>query len=123
MTSPGCSILLLVSSITIPGITKAPVSPRRIFVFDHSRTLSQSFNNLLANHDELENIFQPFMGASMYGPEWMQLVLQHGGAAENAQNDMAFNARFDGETYQVAAQRLAELIAAAEKKVCCMISR
>ena len=78
------------------------------------------FNKLFANHDGLENIFHPFMGASMYGPERIQLALQHGSAAEDAQNDMALNAHLDGEIYQVAAQRLMESIAAAEKKVCRM---
>ena len=101
----------------MPGITKPPASPRRIFVFDHPRTVSQLFNKLFANHDELENIFHPFMGASMYGSERMQLVLQHGSDAEDAQNDMASNAHLDSETYQVAAQRLTESIAKAEKKV------
>ena len=80
------------------------------------------FNKLFANHDELENIFHPFMGASMYGPERMQLVLPHGSAAEDAHNDMALNAHLDSETYQVAALRLTESIAAAENKVCRMTS-
>ena len=98
-------------------MTQPPVSPRRIFVFDHPRTVSQMFNKLFANHEELENIFHPFMGASMYGPERMQLVLKHSSVAEDVQQDLAFNAHMETETYQVAAHRLTESIAAAEKKV------
>ena len=78
------------------------------------------FNKLFASHEQLENIFHPFMGASMYGPERMQLILKHSSVAEDAQNELAFNAHIDAETYQVAAQRLIESIAAAEKKVNCL---
>lgn len=82
----------------MPGITKSPVLPRRIFVFDHPRTVSQMFNRLFANHGELESIFHPFMGASMYGPERIQLILQNSSAADDVQNEMASNAHLDSET-------------------------
>lgn len=97
-------------------MTEPPV-PRRIFVFDHPRTVSQMFHRLFANHEELENIFHPFIGASMYGPERIQLTLKHCSVAEDAQEDLALNAHMERETYQVAAQRLTESIATAEKKV------
>ena len=79
--------------------------------------MSQMFNRLFQNHEELDNIFHPFMGASMYGPERIQLTLKHGSVAEDTLNNLASTAHMERETYQAAAQRFADSIAAAEKKV------
>lgn len=74
------------------------------------------FNRLFQNHEELENIFHPFMGASMYGPERIQLTLKHSSVAENTLNDLASNAHMERETYEAAAQRLADSIAALKRR-------
>lgn len=102
-------------------MTEPPASPRRICVFDHPRTVSQMFNKMFASHETLEHIFHPFMGASMYGPERIQLIFKHCDLAEDTQNDLASNAHMERETYQVAAQRLRESFATAETKVSHMI--
>ena len=94
----------------IVNMTDPPVSPPRIFVFDHPRAVSQMSSRLFQNHEELENIFHPFMGASKYGPERIQLALKHSSVAEDTQNDLASNAHRERETYQAAAQRLTETI-------------
>ena len=64
-------------------MTEPPVSPRRICVFDHMRTVSQMFNKLFANLEELEPIFYPFFAASMYGPERIPLICKHSNLAED----------------------------------------
>ncbi|KAI0123276.1 hypothetical protein BJ170DRAFT_104400 [Xylariales sp. AK1849] len=90
--------------------------PRRIFVFDNPRTGSQLFNKLFAVHPQLEHVFHPLLGASMYGPERVALHLNHSAAAEEAQQQLAKQINIPDETYTLAATRLVEPTEAIEKK-------
>jgi hypothetical protein len=89
----------------------------RIFVFDSPRTCSQLFNKLFAVHPQLNHVFHPLMGASMYGPQRVTLRLKHSAAAEEAQQELAKQINLPNETYEVAAARVVETSAAIVTKV------
>lgn len=89
----------------------------RVFVFDSPRTCSQLFNKLFAAHPQLSQIFHPFMGASMYGPERVTAQLMHSSVAEEAQQELVKQVNLPDETYEVAVNRLNQSIFAIEDKV------
>lgn len=97
--------------------------PTRIFVFDSPRTCSQLFNKLFAVHPQLTQVFHPFMGASVYGPERVTLRLRHAAAADEAQAALASKADLPNETYDAAAARVVQIIDAIEKDVSDSIPR
>ena len=66
-------------------MTKPPVSPLRIFVFDHPPAVSQIFNKLFTYHGDLETHLPSNHERFYveYGPERTQLIYQYNNLAED----------------------------------------
>lgn len=107
----------------IPILSPPPPSTimstkRPIYVFDHVRSNSQLFNKLFAAHPELEQIFMPLMGASLYGPEGVFRGRKHSDTTEGAFNDLAEpSGAAATETFKVATERLDGAVASVQEKV------
>lgn len=85
---------------------------RPIYVFDHVRSNSQLFNKLFAAHPQLEQVFMPLIGASLYGPKAVFRGRRHSEITEQAFHSLAGPSGIaESEYFSVAVGRIDAAVA------------
>lgn len=92
---------------------------KAIYIFDHVRANSQLFNKLFAAHPQLEQVFMPLIGASLYGPEAVFRGRRHSQTTEDTFQGLAdaSDSAAKTETYAAAVERMERTISGIHEKV------
>lgn len=92
---------------------------KAIYVFDHVRSNSQLFNRLFAVHPQLEQVFMPLIGASLYGPEAIFRGRRHSQTTEDTFQELAAasDSAAKTETYAAAVERIEGTMTGIHEKV------